>query len=132
MHICMRSLYYSLFEYYIHKINSIHNYYFSWEYVINVLFKINQLICSIFSASWKKKYASFLDQLGAQNALQTFSSLTNQLKISYLQHWDIPALIFYVAKRYEEHAIHVSFRQNNNFKHQETVRHLCNLLLKTK
>ena len=39
MYIWIRFSYYSLLEYYIHKINSIHNYYFSCEYVINVLYK---------------------------------------------------------------------------------------------
>ena len=34
------------------------------------------------------KYATFLDQLVPQNALQTLSSLTDQLKIFYLQHWN--------------------------------------------
>ena len=79
MYIWIRSSYYSLLKYYIHKINSIYNYYFSWEYLINVLWNKSSLIFTIFSA--------FLDHLGAQNALQTFSSLTDQLKISYLQHW---------------------------------------------
>ena len=39
MHIRIRSSYYSLLEYCIHKINSIYIYYFSCEYVINVLYK---------------------------------------------------------------------------------------------
>ena len=39
-----------------------------------------------FSASWNEKYTSFLDQLEPKNALQTLSSLTNQLKILYLEH----------------------------------------------
>ena len=44
------------------------------------------LIFTIFSTSWKQKYASFMDHMGTQNALQTLSSLTDQLKASYLQH----------------------------------------------
>ena len=39
-----------------------------------------------FSASWNEKYTSFLDQLEPKNARQTLRSLTNQLKIFYLQH----------------------------------------------
>ena len=40
-------------------------------------------------ASWMQKYSTFLDQLGLQNALQNLSSLTDQLKMSYLQHCGI-------------------------------------------
>ena len=60
---------------------------------INVIWNKSTLIFTIFSASWKSKYATFLDPLGPQNAHQNLSSLTDQLKISYLQHWkDLPDL----------------------------------------
>ena len=52
-----------------------------------VIWNKSSLIFTIFSA--------FLDHPGAQNALQTFSSLTDQLKISYLQHWVYLNTIFF-------------------------------------
>ena len=45
--------------------------------------------------------------------------------------WDMSVFTFYVSGRYEEHAIHVSFRRNNNFTDQKAVRRLRKLLLKT-
>ena len=59
-----------------------------------VILNKSTLIFTIFSASGKYKCASFLDQLGAPNALQTFSLLTDQLKISYLQHCFNEGLLF--------------------------------------
>ena len=42
------------------------------------------MIFTIFSASWKQKYSTFLDQLGPQNALQTLQLIDRQTENLYI------------------------------------------------
>ena len=76
MYIWIRFSYYSLLEYYIHKINSIHNYHFSCEYVINVLYNINQL-----------QFSPFLVLIGSRNMHLSWTTWWLKMPFRPSTHW---------------------------------------------
>ena len=75
MYIWIRSSYYSLLEFF-YNINSIYNYYFSWEYLIYMWYKINQ--------HW---FSPILVHLGSKNKQLSWTNWGLKIPVRPSAHW---------------------------------------------
>ena len=104
MYIWIRFSYYSLLEYYIHKINSIHNYHFSCEYVINVLYNIYQL-----------QFSPFLVLIGSRNMHLSWTTWGLKMPFRPSAHWptnwkSLFATLIHINSKRREKLPHVNFQ----------------------
>ena len=75
MYIWIRCSYYSLLEFF-YNINSIYNYYFSWEYLIYMWYKINQ--------QW---FSPILVHLGSKNKQLSWTNWDLKIPFRPSAHW---------------------------------------------
>ena len=116
MHIRIRSSYYSLLEYCIHKINSIYIYYFSCEYVINVLYKRKPSDLQLIDQpTWNLLFVTLLGVL--YKRLQYFILLLRLSTRSSKQTCLLKVLTIYIL--FVKHLCSKVFHRNNDTKKAE-------------